>query len=426
MRREHSIMRSSTLAFAAALILAGTLSGCSKIPWIGMEKDPTPPTKLTKFAPEVDLRTRWSTKPTKGGKKRRLALVPAASGSRIFVAGVGGRVAALGADSGRAIWQRDTDLKFSAGPSVSGDRLILGTTDGQVVTLSASDGREIWRVPLGSEVLAAPQQTGDGKIIVHTLDDTVRALDGADGAVLWEVSYPAPVLTLRGSGTPIITPSGIVVGLAGGKLLKLHPTDGLPLWEITISPPRGRSELSRISDIDADPVVVGNLIFVGTFNGDLAAVDLESGTILWRRQLSSYAGLSADQNNLYVTDSDDQVWGADPVSGAGRWRQERLKHRGLTAPAAFGSVILVGDGEGYVHLLSQRDGRLLGRTRVAKSPIDVRPLVTSGGVYVQARNGTVAAMSASQSSSGRGSASATSETSAVPADAAGPAAEPPL
>lgn len=392
MHRANRSQCRRTAALAATILITGALSGCGAIPWFGGEKDPAPPAELTDFVQEVGINTLWTQRPTKGSEDRRLALVPAVGGARVYVAGSDGRIAALSADAGRVIWERDTDLSFSAGPDLEGDRLILGTNAAQVVTLSANDGRELWRAQVGSEVLSVPRFSGEGKVIVHSLDDTIQALDASNGAELWQVSYPAPVLTLRGSGAPVITPSGIIVGLAGGKLVKLDPTDGVPLWEITISPPSGRSELARIADIDADPVVVGNLLFVGTYNGDLAAVDLDSGTILWRRQLSSYAGLSADQTDLFVTDSEDQVWGADPVSGAGRWRQERLLHRSLTAPAVLGNLIAVGDGEGYVHLLSQTDGRLMGRTRITKSAITARPIAAAGRLYVYAQDGTIAAL----------------------------------
>jgi len=386
---------------AAALLLVATLvlglGGCSVIPWFGGEKDPTPPTKLQDFVSEAGIQTLWSERVTKGSEGRRLKLVPAVSGGRVYVADARGRVAALDANSGRVLWERETGLAFSGGPDLDGDRLILGSSGGEVVTLSAANGAQLWRAQLESEVISVPRASGEGKVIVHTLDDSIYGLDAANGVELWRLTYPAPVLTLRGSSSPAITPKGVVVGLSGGKLVKIDPADGTPLWEVTVTPPRGRSELARISDIDADPVVVGTLILVGTYNGDLAAVDLDGGAILWRRQLSSYAGLAANETDLFVTDSDDRIWGADPVNGAGRWKQERLLHRQLTAPALIGNLIAVGDLDGYIHLVAQSDGRLVGRARVAKKgAITARPVAAQGRLYVYGNDGTLAALSVGQ------------------------------
>ncbi|HYN76382.1 MAG TPA: outer membrane protein assembly factor BamB [Lamprocystis sp. (in: g-proteobacteria)] len=377
---------------ATALVVASVLSGCDSIPWLGGEKDPKPPTKLVAIVPEVTVTPLWSARLTKGTEGRRLYLVPAVGDGRVYVADARGRVVAADAATGRVLWERKTDLPFSAGPELVGDRLVLGTSNGLAVALATGTGQERWRTQVSGEVLSVPRHTADGKVILHTLDDTIVGLDGNKGTELWRVTYPAPVLTLRGSSNAVVTPSGIIVGLAGGKLVKLDPADGAPIWEVTITPPSGRSELARITDIDADPVPVGNLVFVGAYHGDLAAVDQSGGGVRWRRQLSSHAGIAANESNLFVTDSEDQVWGADPVGGAGRWKQDRLRHRQLTAPALIGNLIAVGDLDGWLHLIAQSDGRLVGRTRITRKAITARPLALDGRLYVYATDGTLAVL----------------------------------
>ena len=403
-----------TLRVCAALLLVATvLTGCSYIPWFGDEKDPTPPTKLTTIVPEVTATTLWSARLTKGTEGRRLFLIPAVGGGRVYVADARGRVVAADAGSGHVLWERDTKLPLSAGPELAGDRLILGTSDGLVIALSSTDGKEQWRAPVSGEVLSVPRRAEDGKVLVHTLDDTVFGLDETKGTELWRVTYPPPVLTLRGSSTPTITPKGVIVGLSGGKLVKLDTADGTPLWEVIITPPSGRSELARIADIDADPVVIGKVVLVGTYNGDLAAVDLDSGSVLWRRQLSSHAGLAATASDLFITDSADLVWGADPASGAGRWKQERLRNRQLTAPALIGNLIAVGDLEGWLHLIAQTDGRLVGRTQVSKKAITARPVVVGGRLYVYATDGTLAVLTTGTAPTGGSRSGADQSAAAV-------------
>ncbi|MCF7991248.1 MAG: outer membrane protein assembly factor BamB [Thiohalocapsa sp.] len=380
------------LQLATALFAASLLGGCAAIPGLGGEEDPNPPTELDKkMVQQVDVRTLWQTRIGKGTGGRQLHLVPAVAGGRVYVAGNRGRIAALSAADGRTLWERETEYAFSGGPDVGGDVLVLGTTDGEIVTMSNRDGSQRWRAQLDSEVLSIPRIVGDA-VVVHTIDNTVYALELADGGERWRYSYPAPVLTLHGSSTPTPAGDGVIVGFSGGRLVYIDLERGAPLWEVTVTPPRGRSELDRIADIDADPVVVDNIAYVGTFNGDLAAVSIDTGEILWRRELSAHAGLSADEASLYVTDSSDNVWAAERGDGAGRWRQDALANRRLTAPALLGNQLILGDFEGYVHILSRSDGRLLGFERIAKARIGHRPAIEGNTAFVYANDGTVAAV----------------------------------
>ncbi|MBK1649656.1 outer membrane protein assembly factor BamB [Rhabdochromatium marinum] len=376
------------------LALLANLSGCSMLPWVSGEKDPTPPTPLDKkFSQQLTPDILWKTRIGKGTDGRALNLSPVPRDGRLYVADGRGRVAALSQRDGRVIWERETDLRLSGGPDVEGDLLVLGTSDAELIALSARDGSERWRVQLGSEVLSTPRIAGE-RVIVHTIDDSVYGLSATTGEQLWRYNYPVPVLTLHGSSSPVMAGDSAIVGIAGGRLVSLELERGAPNWEITITPSSGRSELERIADIDADPVVVGDLIYVATYNGDLAAVDRVTGTVLWRRELSAHAGLVADANALFVTDSSDILWGATVTDGTGLWKQDALKYRRLTAPALLGNQLVVADVDGWVHWINRADGRLLARERVAKDRIVHRPVVADGRVFVYANDGTVAALQA--------------------------------
>lgn len=377
--------------FPLILLAALLVSGCSAVPWLDREEDPRPPAQLSKLTPEITVTTLWSRKVGKGTDGRRLNLVPALAGGQLLVADAEGLVAAVSTSGGATLWERKTGLPLSGGPEVGGGRVFVGSTDGHLIALSADDGTQLWRTRLDTEILSRPRLAGD-VLVVHALDDSIHAFDAATGEARWSYRYPAPVLTLRGSSTPAIADGQAIVGISAGRLVSLDLETGVPTWEIMVTPPRGRSELERITDIDADPVVVDDMVYVGTYNGDLAAVERTSGTVLWRRSLSAHAGLAAAGGMLYVTDSDDHVWAAHPADGAGVWRQEALQHRDLSAPAVTGDLVVVGDLEGYIHWLARQDGRLVARTRVGKEPITAGPLVADGRVYVLGDGGALAVL----------------------------------
>jgi outer membrane protein assembly factor BamB len=239
-------------------------------------------------------------------------------------------------------------------------------------------------------VLAVPRIDLD-KVIVQTADGTIAALDGADGRQLWINDRTVPVLTLRGTSSPAAALGLVVAGFSTGKLVAYSAEQGFPVWEKSVAIPQGRSELERIVDIDGNPVIVGNAVYVVTYQGRVAMLDLGSGDIGWERDMSSSAGLGVDFSQVYVTDDKSYVWALSRSTGASVWKLEDLAWRGLTAPTPIGDYVAVADALGYVHLLSRYDGEIVGRVEVDGDGIRARPLAVGDTLYVFGNSGKLVA-----------------------------------
>ncbi len=383
-----------SLALQALLLTTLTLGGCSSIPdpfgW--MESDnQEPPAELTEFKPSVSIDTLWSRDTGEGSEEQYLRLVPAIYQGRIIVADGEGMVQSLDVKTGASVWKVETEAPISGGPGVGEDLVLVGTRDAEVIALNESDGTQLWRSHLTSEILSVPR-VAEGTVVVHTIDGKLYGLDAGTGEQTWVYDRTVPILTLRGNSSPVIRGSNIISGFASGKLVNINLYSGEPQWEVLITPPRGRSELERIVDIDADPVISDGLVYVCTYQGEIAAVSEDTGVVMWRRELSSHAGLDADWRAIYITDSEDRVWALEPRNGAGLWRQEKLLNRRLTTPAILDDYILFGDLEGYVHWLYYEDGALAARVEVADAPISSAPIVVNDVAYVYADDGTLTAL----------------------------------
>ena len=118
---------------------------------------------------------------------------------------------------------------------------------------------------------------------------------------------------------------------------------------------------------------------------------MTTGLVLWQHDISSYAGLGADFANVYVTSDVDAVVALDRRGGEEVWSQDALRLRDVTAPTRFGSAVVVGDYEGYLHWLDAADGHFVAREHAASARITSAPLVVGDNVYVQGDDGTVAA-----------------------------------
>ncbi len=384
--------RQTPRGILAALLSSVLLAGCGSLnplDWLGGAEDLEPPAELTELTPTLAVSERWRADSGEGSGDEVLALALGHLDDRLFSAARDGRVTAFSLE-GAKLWERHLDLPLSGGPGAGEGLVLVGSSEAWVIALDAGEGEERWRTRVSAEVLSTPA-VGDGVVVVHTSDGRVFGLDAADGSRRWVFDRPEPALTLRGSSSPVIVDGNCLVGLAHGRLVNLAVATGDVQWEAEITPPAGRSELDRVNDVDADPVVYEGQVYAMAYQGHLAAVDLDSGEVLWRRELSGYAGLARDWHQLYVTAADSQVWAIDPEDGATMWRQDKLLNRRLSGPAVQGEALLVGDFEGWVHWLSLEDGHLLARARVSDAPIRATPLVLDDVAYVFAADGTLAA-----------------------------------
>jgi outer membrane protein assembly factor BamB len=365
------------------------IAGCSA--FTGKD-NADPPSELVELESELDIEIIWD-EGFEDADEALLKLKPMYSNGLLYIAEPSGEVYALDPETGDERWSVDSESPLSGGPGVADGLIALGTLEAELILLNAEDGAKRWQKRVSSEVLSSPA-INDGTVVCRTTDGGVSAYAIDDGAKRWSYDRTVPVLTLRGDSSPLINNSQVMVGFAGGKLVGLSLDAGLVNWEATISTPKGRTELERVVDIDADPVLVEGTLYVTAYQGDVAAVSESSGVVLWRRDMSSHAGLDASWRQVFITDAQDHVWSLDATNGATLWQQKKLHARRLSAPAMVGENIVVGDYDGYVHWLSQEDGRQLGRVRVGGDAIRLKPLVIDDMVYVMDEGGTLSALRA--------------------------------
>ena len=375
---------------AALLALALLAAGCSS-----NSKKELPPAELTDFKEEVVLQKLWSRSIGDGQGETYNMLVPAVEGETIYAADVTGEVMSINRATGDVKWKKDLDLPVSGAVGVGYGLVMIGTIAGEVVALDSSNGEEKWRARVSSEVLAPPATNGD-LVVVQTQDDKLFGIDAATGTQRWMYDSTPAVLTLRGTGAPLVTNRLAVAGLSNGKIVALDTQNGVPVWETPVAVPQGRSELERVVDIDGGLLLSGNTLYVTSYQGRMAGLDLDSGRILWQRDASSYAGVAQGFGNVYVALASGTVEGVDERSTTALWSNDKLARRQLSAPEVFSSYVAVGDMEGYLHLLSQVDGRFVGRTRIDSDGLRARPLVVGDTIYVFGNSGKLEALTIKQ------------------------------
>jgi outer membrane protein assembly factor BamB len=404
------------LSFAALLIAAG----CSK------DKDVEPPAKLVNFPTTLPVKKLWS-EGVGGGKKQiklRLGLGPAIDNGLVFAASHKGEVIAVALDTGRNVWVKKLKVPISAGPAAGSGIVVAGTSKGAVIALDGATGRQLWRSQINSELLSSPA-ISEKVVVIRSVDGRLHGLETRTGKELWSVEQQVPRLSLRGTAIPIVAKEVAISGFDNGKVMAVSLTTGDTIWDTALASPHGRTELDRLVDIDSAVRVVGENVFAAGFQGRTAMLALDSGQLWWSHDMSSYRGLAADADNLYVTESEGTVVAMRQRDGAELWRNDKIKRRGLSAPIVTSTAIAIADFQGYIHWLDKGTGVLVARERISKQRVSNPPAGANDTIVVLTDGGTLAAYRATpRVSSPRPAPAATPAPVAAPVTEPAPPAEP--
>ncbi len=342
-----------------------------------------PPAELTDIESPEYVRELWSFQTGKSSKVNFYDLAPLVAGDKIYTIDLNGRIYQIDAKRGRADWSFETGLPAIAGLSGDETHLVATSRDGEVAMFEVKEDSLLlsWKKQLSSEIRTQAVLDKD-QVFVRAGDGKLSALDATSGEIQWTVTRRVPALSLTGNSSPIPVGDLVITGFDNGKLAALERSNGSTAWETTIGSPRGRTEIERLVDIDGQFVIRDGVIYVSSFQGNLAAVTANTGQVIWTREFSSSKAITADQEAIYLVDDRSHLWSIDRRTGSSFWKQDVLNARKITAPAILGERLIVGDLAGHLHFLQKSDGKLMARIRPAESRYISQPVIGTGVAYV--------------------------------------------
>jgi len=377
------------------LLSVTLLSGCSLF---SGEEDVVKMSPLPTVENQFTPSTAWSTSVGDGIGDFYSNLHPAFADSVIYAADRKGTVKAVNADDGKEVWSVNLAEKdgwfsrkpalLSGGLTVAGGHVYVGSEKAQVYALNTSDGSVAWQTSVAGESLSRPV-VSDGMVLIHTSNGQLQALNEADGAVKWTVNLDMPSLSLRGESAPAVAFGAAIVGGDNGRVSAVLMQQGQLIWQQRISQPSGATEIDRLNDVDTTPVIVDGVVYALGYNGNLTALDLRSGQIIWKRELGSVNDFIVDAGRIYLIDQNDRVVALSTEGGVTVWTQSDLLHRNLTPPVMYNGYLVTGDAEGYLHWVNTTDGRFVAQQEVDSSGFLSAPMVAGDKLVIQARGGKV-------------------------------------
>ena len=374
----------------AKLVVMAIVIGSASAAIVGCSGSSRVSQQLVPVTNQIDLSPPiWT---TSVGSSETFNFHPIVAGDAVYAASHRGNIAKIDLATGNKIWEVLVPDSLSTGPGSDSRVIVVVTTKG-IVYAYDDTGKFIWNVSVGSEVLTEPLVAG-GVVIIRALDNRFIGLDALTGTRKWIYQRQQSALSLRvGYGMLAIGNEVIITGFAGGRFGMLAIANASLVWQSPISFPKGFSEIERLNDVIAKPSMEGEIICVVSYQGQIGCSQAHTGNLLWFKDYSSFTGTAQSSEMVFSSNEKSYITAFATKDGSQVWENPHLAFRDVGEPMAVGKVLLVGDAQGYVHVLSQANGKMLARIHHDSSPITAAPIVGGALILIQSQGGKLAAYS---------------------------------
>lgn len=376
-------MKKIIATIIVSLIIAGCAGG------LRGKSNLAPPTELNKETPSNLVMKSWQIKTgSQTDKESNLRFHIADDGiTTLFVAGQKGIVTAVDMNNGNKIWESKVGAPLYTGINYSQGVLLVGRQDAHIEALSSSNGQSLWRAKVLGVPAVPPIGNGD-TAVVRTLFGAVEAFNLQTGEEDWAYIFNNSELSVRGAAAPTFLNGNILIASDEGTLALLDSATGQEIWSTVLSQPKNGSFMGGLRDVDAAMIVTSDRIYVGQYLTGVTALN-HHGRKIWQAGKGVYAGLAYTGDSIVAVERDSSIQALDVRDGSALWTNRDLVGRNLTKPVVIGTRIVVGDYDGYVHVIDTTSGMLQGSTKVGSTGflLDIKEI--NGSVYLLDYSGTL-------------------------------------
>jgi len=345
------------------------ISGCSSLDslrfWQNDEIDPDEPKKLNSFSSQRDIKILW--KNSFKGENDIGNFLPDFNAQKIFFGDSSGNVSSINPLDGNKNWSVQLNV-LASGTTAGFGIVVVADIDGNVIALDQEDGKRLWTSNVKGEVLS--RVAIDAKIVVvKTGSGELIGLNKDNGEILWSYRSKLPLLTVRGNSSPIIVDNLIYTSFDNGRLGVFELNSGFQVWDGAISFVSGVSELENLIDSDSDPVIDGGLIYTTNYQGNINIFDPAQKRSVWTHESSSFYSPLISRGMLMVVDENSEIKSFALKTLLESWKNVEYLNRSLSNAVSYKGNVIVGDYEGYVHVIDTLNGKTIGREKLSRNPI---------------------------------------------------------
>lgn len=341
------------------------------------------------------LEKQWSTGiGTGAGKRARLLAQPVVAEGKVFTMDANAEVRAVDAKTGRTQWERDLtpedeDSTFASGGIAYDEGQLFATTGfAQVISLDAKTGKVLWRQTLSGPMRGAPTVRA-GRVFVTTVDNQTHCLAAEDGTVQWRHQGIAEGASLLAGTSPAVDGNVVVVPYSSGELFALRVDNGTVLWQDQLATVRRTDNVATLSDIRGRPIIDRGRVYAIGHADLLVAIELRTGRRLWEREIGGVQSPWVAGDYLYLITNSNEVVALEAKTGKvlwvtqlQNWEDEEAKEGRVVwaGPVLASDRLIVGSSTGALLSLSPYTGALLGKLSISDG-LTIQPAVAENTLY---------------------------------------------
>ena len=291
-------------------------------------------------------------------------------------------------DSGEVLKSFELETsRIISGVSVGYNTFLYADADGIIYAHDSNSGDLKWTKELEDVVLSEILITSTA-VYVQTSSDVLYGLNLQNGETQWSKKAQAPLLSIRGTASPIAFEGLIFTSFSNGRLAAVREVDGIQLWEKPISRLKGSTELEKLMDADSKAVPINEDIFVANYNGSLTRFNIRNGEKVFSVDHSTLKPIILYKSTITSINTDQEIIGFNAINGTEIWRSQKFKNRDITDLILYDDKLYFGDFEGYIHEINPENGMITGLVKTELKSIK-QIAIYSDKLIVQDTDGSI-------------------------------------
>lgn len=339
------------------------------------------------------------------GRKARLGGGPVAADGRIYTIDTNGTVRAFDERNGAQLWSArfgevgDNEASlFGGGVAFDQGRVYATNGLGYVAALDAASGAAVWTVKPSGPLRGEPTVAGDA-VYVMSQDNQIFSLKTSDGSTNWSSAAALEIAGISGSAAPAVGQGTVIAGFSSGELNAYRYENGRQVWQDALSRTSITTSVSSLSDIDADPVIDGGVVYAVGQGGRMVALDLLSGQRIWELNFGGIATPWVAGDWVFAVNDKAQLAAVSRANGKIKWinqlpRFEKEKSKKgpiyYVGPVLAGDRLIVAGSNGALVNINPADGSFQSQVDL-KEGVSFQPIVANNTLFLLTDSGRLIA-----------------------------------